>query len=240
MGRNPEARAARTRHHEIMETPLHAATALVAAHPVDVNVTPALSARNRLTCAFRPILALPHLLLVGGPIALAVMVATRDDGMFDFGAGGGVLGAVAVVIAIIAWFAIVFGSKFPPQLWELSASYLRWRVRAVAYLVLLRDEYPPFGEGPYASTLTLPRPEEPRNRLTVAFRVVLAIPQIMVVWLLGVLWFFATLAAWFNILVTGSYPESLHHFSVGMLRWSTRVEAYLLLLRDEYPPFSLD
>ena len=48
-----------------------------------------------------------------------------------------------------------------------------------------------------------------RNRLTTAFRLILAIPHL--------------------ILVGG----------VGALRWRLRVEAYLLLLVDEYPPFSL-
>ena len=42
-----------------------------ASHPVDVRVEPATEDRNRLTTAFRIILAIPHLLLVGGPIALA-------------------------------------------------------------------------------------------------------------------------------------------------------------------------
>ena len=223
-----------------MESQLHAATAPVAAHPVDVTVTPALTARNRLTCAFRPFLAIPHILLVGGPVAFAATVAMRDDGTFDLGAGGGAIGAVATIIAIIAWFAIVFGGTFPSQLWELSAYYLRWRVRAVAYLVLLTDEYPPFGEGAYPATLALPRPLAKRDVLAVAFRVILAIPQIVVVCLLGIVWLLATLVAWLHILFTGSYPEPVYRFSAGMLRWSTRVEAYLLLLRDEYPPFSLD
>ena len=39
---------------------------------------------------------------------------------------------------------------------------------------------------------------------------------------------------------TGDYPALLYEFAVGVLRWNTRVEAYFLLLRDEYPPFSLD
>jgi hypothetical protein len=56
---------------------------------------------------------------------------------------------------------------------------------------------------------------------------------------LGVAWLLATVAAWISILFTATYPEALFAFSVGALRWSTRVEAYLLLLVDEYPPFSL-
>ncbi len=210
-------------------------------HPVSVAVEPALHARNRLTCAFRPILAIPHILLVGGPIAFGIASAGRVDGeaRFEWGTGG-VLGGVALVIAIIAWFAIVFGARFPTGLWNLSAMYLGWRVRAVAYLMLLRDEYPPFGEAPYPATLGLAEPAMPRDRVTVAFRLLLALPHIVVLWFVGVAWAVCTIIAWFAILFTGSYPAPLFRFAAGALRWSTRVEAYLLLLRDEYPPFSLD
>jgi Domain of unknown function (DUF4389) len=208
---------------------------------VDVDVSPALTNRNRLTCAFRLILAIPHLLLVGGPVSFvgSYVWGTEERTRAEWGAGTGVLGAVATVIAIIAWFAIVFGGRFPDQLWSLSAFYLRWRVRAVAYLTLLRDEYPPFGDGPYPAALVLPAPTEPRNRVTVAFRLILAIPQFIAVGFLGLAWGVTTLIAWLAIIFTGNFPRSLYDFGVGVLRWSTRVEAYTLLLRDEYPPFSL-
>ena len=222
-----------------MTTPSPAVHALREAHPVDVIVTPALTSRNRLTCAFRPILAIPHLILVGGPVAFAMTWMGQSNGeRFDWGAGGGVLGAVAIVTAFIAWFAIVFTGRFPEQLWKLVAYYMRWRVHAVAYLALLRDEYPPFGEGDYPVSIRLAAPEGERDRLTVAFRLILAIPHIIVLWVLGIAWAIATLIAWFAILFTGNHPPTLYDFAVGILRWSTRVEAYLLLLRDEYPPFT--
>jgi hypothetical protein len=41
------------------------------------------------------------------------------------------------------------------------------------------------------------------------------------------------------ILFTGRYPETLYGFAIGVFAWTVRVEAYMLLLRDEYPPFSL-
>lgn len=41
------------------------------------------------------------------------------------------------------------------------------------------------------------------------------------------------------ILLTGSFPETVYGFALGVLAWTTGVEAYLLLLVDEYPPFSL-
>lgn len=210
-------------------------------HPVNVDVTPALTDRNRLTSAFRPILAIPHILLVGGPAALAISWSWRIENgrSYEWGAGTGVLGAVAAVCAIIAWFAIVFGGAYPDGLRTLAVFYLRWRVRAVAYLTLLRDEYPPFDDGVYPAGLVLRPATGPRNRLSVAFRLILAIPHMIVVMILSVGWAVTTILAWLSILATGNYPPSLYHFGVGVLRWTTRVEAYLLLLHDEYPPFSL-
>ncbi|HEX6058895.1 MAG TPA: DUF4389 domain-containing protein [Gemmatimonadaceae bacterium] len=210
-------------------------------HPVHLDVQPALEDRNRLTTAFRIVLAVPHLLLVGAPVALTLSWSSGGQGEsgLEWGAGG-VLGAAAAVVAILAWFAILFTGRHPEGLWSFAAFYLRWRVRAVAYMALLRDEYPPFGDGAYAAALEIARPEGPRDRVTVAFRPILAIPQILAVWLLGIAWAFTTVVAWFAILLTGRFPEGLARFGVGVLRWNTRVEAYLLLLRDEYPPFSLE
>jgi hypothetical protein len=208
-------------------------------YPVDVSLAPVLTERNRLTCAFRPLLALPHVLLVGGPLAIAGSSWWRvgEWPRIEWGAPTGVLGAMAAVVAFISWFAILFTGAHPPGLWNLAAYYLRWRVRAISYLTLLRDEYPPFADSPYPATLVLAPPIAPRNRLTVALRIFLAIPQIIVVSLLGVAWAVTTIVAWVNLLFTGNYPRRLYQFGVAMLRWSTRVEAYVLLLRDEYPPF---
>jgi hypothetical protein len=211
-------------------------------HCVDVNVSPSFANRNRLTSAFRPILAIPHLLLVGGPGALALSLAWGDASRprVEWGATTGVLGAVAAVCALIAWFAIVFGAGYPEGLRALALFYLRWRVRSAAYFMLLRDEYPPFGDGEYPASLAFEPPTEAaRNRWSVGCRLLLVIPQAIVVWGLAIVWMITTFVAWCSIIVTGEYPEPLFRFGVGALRWSTRVEAYLLLLHDEYPPFSL-
>ena len=213
-----------------------------AIHPVGIHVDPALERRNRLTTAFRIILAIPHLILVGGPLAVAFAwgAAGGPDTHYDASAGGGVLGAVAAVCGIIAWFAIVFTGRHPPGLWRMAAFYLRWRVRAAAYLTLLRDEYPPFGEDAYPATLDLAPAPTNRNRLSVAFRLILAIPHLIVIPFLGIAWGFTTMVAWFAILFTGRFPAGLYHFGVGVLQWNIRVEAYVLLLHDEYPPFRLE
>jgi len=209
--------------------------------PLELHVQPALTDRNRLTTLLRLVLAIPHLLLVGGPVAGALSWGWRADAGRNPGwtAGGGVLGAVAFIAALIAWFAIVLTGRHPEGLWDLAAFYLRWRVRAIAYVSLLRDEYPPFGDGAYPAELIIRRPVAKRDRVSVAFRLILAIPQLVVLWALSVAWAITTMIAWFAILFTGRYPTTLYDFGVGALRWNIRVEAYLLLLDDEYPPFSL-
>jgi len=50
----------------------------------------------------------------------------------------------------------------------------------------------------------------------------------------SVIWFIS----FWVILFTGKYPRGMFDFVVGYSRWSWRVNAYLYLLRDEYPPFS--
>ncbi|HKJ92768.1 MAG TPA: DUF4389 domain-containing protein, partial [Longimicrobiales bacterium] len=70
-------------------------------------------------------------------------------------------------------------------------------------------------------------------------RVFLALPHLFLLSFLGVVWSFTTALAWAFILITGRYPDLLYGFALGMLAWTTRVEGYVLLLRDEYPPFTL-
>jgi len=73
-------------------------------YPVSVALEPALTNRNRLTTAFRLILAIPHVILVGG---VGLGTAGQDDQRTTIGGEGGLLGAVAIVLAIVSWFTIV-------------------------------------------------------------------------------------------------------------------------------------
>lgn len=210
-------------------------------YPVSIHVRPAIEGRNRLTAFFRFFLALPHIILVGGPVAFATMVSYQTDssGHWEYGSNGGLLGAVVAIATLFAWLSILFAGRHPDGLWKLSAFYMRWRIKATAYLTLLRDEYPPFGDGEYPAWLEASKPDGPRNRLTVFFRPILAIPHIIVLAFLSIAWAFSTALGWASILIMGRYPEPLYGFAIGVWAWSTRVEAYVLLLRDEYPPFTL-
>jgi len=80
----------------------------------------------------------------------------------------------------------------------------------------------------------------PQRRLTVAFRIILAIPQFIVLYFLFIAAFFVLVIGWFGALFMGRLPEWVHSFVSGVVRWTTRVYAYMYLLTDRYPPFSLD
>jgi len=79
----------------------------------------------------------------------------------------------------------------------------------------------------------------PQSRVTVLFRIFMAIPQLIVVYMLGVAAYVITFIGWFGALFTGRLPVFAADFLTGYLRWLSRVYAYLYLLTDEYPPFTL-
>ena len=69
---------------------------------------------------------------------------------------------------------------------------------------------------------------------------ILAIPQVIVLGLVGIGAFFMFLYAWLSVLITERYPRNAYDFLVGTGRWATRLNAYILFMADEYPPFSMD
>ncbi|HZT78501.1 MAG TPA: DUF4389 domain-containing protein [Vicinamibacterales bacterium] len=205
-------------------------------YPVTITVDRKLTGRDRLTTAFRIILAIPHIILVGG---LGIAVGFRVNASESLGSHGGILGFVAFLLAVVSWFTLVISGSHIPAIRQFTTFYMRWRVRALAYLMLLEDAYPPFGDAPYPASYDVVDPPV-RDRLTVAFRIILAIPHFIVLFFLLFAWWITAVFAWFAILITTTYPDGLYTFAVGCLRWLLRVESYVLLLVDEYPPFSLD
>jgi hypothetical protein len=67
----------------------------------------------------------------------------------------------------------------------------------------------------------------------------LAIPHYIVLVVLVIGAFFAAITAFFAVLFTARYPGGLFNYAVGVMRWGQRVGAYVLLMTDRYPPFSL-
>jgi hypothetical protein len=73
---------------------------------------------------------------------------------------------------------------------------------------------------------------EGRNRLTAAFRLILAIPHFIVLALLGVALLVVGVIAFVAVSCTGRWPDGLRDFALGVGRWWLRFEAYLVLLTD--------
>src|SRR5262249_5614674 len=100
-------------------------------YPVAVSVAPLHRNRNRLTVAFRLILYIPHLFLVGG-IGIGAAYGARGS---RFGVSGeaGLLGAAALVLAIVSWFTLVFTGQHILGIRQFTHFYLRLRLRALSY-----------------------------------------------------------------------------------------------------------
>ena len=156
------------------------------------------------------------------------------------------LESVAAVVAFISWFVILFTGKLPEGLANLQMMYIRYSTRALSYAGFLHDQYPPFefsseaaepGGTPVAVSF---QPQlENRNRLTVGLRIIWAIPILIFTAVVGFVSFLLWIVAFFAVLFTGSWPAGLRDFVVKVIRLSVRVNAYMFLLTDEYPPFEL-
>ncbi len=158
---------------------------------------------------------------------------------------------VAQILGFFAWCAIIVTGRYPMAMWRFNFTFINWMAQVIAYSGLLRDEYPRLGPGSYpVAVRSAPYPaaegEEPRedmpppvsSRWRVGLRGALALPQVVIVSFVNLVGAAAILVQWFAILFSGRRPEGLSDFIAAVLRWNTRVIAYLLFIRDEYPPYS--
>lgn len=77
------------------------------------------------------------------------------------------------------------------------------------------------------------------NRWTTFFRLLLAIPWMIVAVFWGIVLIFTHLIAWIAIIITGRYPQGLYDLNAGIVRFSVRTSAWIYLQTDEWPPFGL-
>ena len=155
-------------------------------------------------------------------------------------------GIVAGVFLVIGWFAALLTGRLPASLADFLAGYLRFQWRVSAYLLGFTVVYPSFGlptgraePGGDGAILSI-GPATSLSRLTVLFRYFMVIPQLIVLYFVGIAAYVMLVVGWFAVLFTGRWPEGMRNFVVGYFRWSTRVSAYFYMLTDVYPPFALD
>jgi hypothetical protein len=136
---------------------------------------------------------------------------------------------------------IIFRQRYPRWWFDFTRELARFETRVGAYAGLLTDLYPSTIEAQSVHLdIDYPDAEKDLNRWLPLIKWFLAIPHYFIMLFLIPASIFATILAWFAILVTGKYPRALFDFNVGVIRWGQRVAAYaFMLITDQYPPFSL-
>lgn len=187
---------------------------------------------NRLTTGLRFLWIIP----IG---VIAALVASGSISME--GRGYSWSWAVGGILFLPVLLMLLSRQKYPRWWFDWNLELSRFMARVGAYAMLLRDEYPSTDEE-QAVHLNFAYPDAKQlNRWLPIVKWFLAIPHWIVLYFLWIAAWVCVIISWFAILFTGRYPRSLFDFVVGVNRWSLRVSAYaLLLITDEYPPFSLD
>ena len=185
-----------------------------------------------LTSFLRPLTFIPIgivLALLSGPTAAGGHA--RDAVLVG---SGGLLFLPTVLM-------LVFRRKYPRWWFEWNLELTRFSTRCLAYLALLRDEYPSTDqEQAVHLELWYPDVATELNRYLPLIKWLLAIPHYIVLAFLALAAVVCVVVAWFAILLTGRYPRGLFDFVTGVFRYSLRVMAYAFLLTtDRYPPFGL-
>jgi hypothetical protein len=186
-------------------------------YPVQLDVEYPEEPRNRLTTFFRLILMIPI-------VIMAILVSWS-----------------AGLLSLATLLMILFRKKYPRWWFDFNLELLRFSTRVNAYVLLLRDEYPSTDDDQAVSLeISYPDAESQLNRFMPLIKWFLAIPHYVVIYVLSICALVVMVIAWFAILIVGRYPPGLFNFSVGVMRWETRVNAYMVLLTtDRYPPFRL-
>jgi hypothetical protein len=216
-------------------------------YPVDVEL-PEPGPQARWKTAIRIILAIPALLLAS---ALASAGgggggggSQGDDGetwVYVIGGSGG----VAAVCAFLGWFAILALGRMPTGMRDLSAYSIGYTAQAWSYVLLLSDRYPSADPERVGPTWALPAhpvrievaDDGRRSRLTVFFRLLLALPHFVWFALWTVLALLAAFLNWLVALVTGRSAGALHRFLAAYIRYITHLGAFVLLVANPFPGF---
>jgi hypothetical protein len=129
------------------------------------------------------------------------------------------------------------------------AGYIRYLTHLEAYFLLAANPFPsfyPFGEQAYPVDLHIDPPER-QNRWKVFFRLLLAIPALLIgstlmfggarsgTYFAGGLAFLVAFLGWFSALARARLPRGMRDLLVYCLGYAAQLSAYLFLITDRYP-----
>lgn len=182
-------------------------------HPVEIRDTPDDGQRDRLTVFFRLLLAFPHFIWLI------------------------LWGIAALLVAIVNWIATLIRGRSPDSLHGFLAAYTRYQTHVLAFVSLVSNPFPGFvgRAGSYPLDVAI-APPATQGRWGVAFRIVLALPAMILSSAIGTLVWVVGFLGWFAALFTGRMPSGLRNLGAFALRYSAQTGAYAYgLLTDRYP-----
>lgn len=188
---------------------------------------------NRMTTAFRLVVAVPVLLVLAA-VSGGTWQWSHEAGSTAAAGAGGLLFFGPLLM-------ILFRRKYPRWWFDFNLELQRFTNRACAYVALMDDRYPSTTEEQSVHLdYDYPDAERELNRWLPLVKWFLAIPHYVALVALGAVAAVGVVVAWFAILFTGRYPRRIFEFVAGVLRWSNRVTGYAFaLVTDRYPPFRL-
>jgi hypothetical protein len=150
------------------------------------------------------------------------------------------------VLTLISFFTVLFTKEIPRPLFDAIAMTYRYEWRAMSYALFMHEDYPPFDFRPASAddgaerhtTLSLTYPDQ-LNRWAPLYKWFLAIPHYFVTLALAVAAVCSLVVGFFAVVFTGTFPLGPRDFIVDAWRYGLRVQAYVGLLTDQYPPFAL-
>lgn len=183
-------------------------------YEADLNPTP-----NRWTTFFRLILAIPW-----------IIVAIFWE-------------LLAVFTHVFAWVAVVILGRYPEWLYRFNSGVVRFYIRAYAWIYLQTDVWPPFGladDPSYPIRVNVAPRAAKQSRLKAFFRIILAIPMLIVSYAINYVHLGAALLAWVTIVFRGYMPEGVHSMLTFVNGFYARLYGYIALLTDDYPPIGVE
>lgn len=145
------------------------------------------------------------------------------------------VGIAAAVVVVIGWVATLIIGWLPEWIEDFLALYVGYETRVGASVFLLVDHYPPFLAADPGYPARIDVRLRAQNRLGVLFRLILAIPALIVEAVLACGWAVLAFFVWLVVLVTGRTPRAVFEANAAVLRYSYRLRAYLYLLTSSYP-----
>ena len=148
------------------------------------------------------------------------------------------------VVGIINFWSILITGKMIRSMFDFQLNLMRWSLRVSARSMNLCDGYPAFGmtHNDTDVVLDIEYPEA-SNRVSVLLRAMFGLfyvllPHAFILFFMQIGVIFVRMIAFWAVLFTGKYPQGMHAYMVGVIRWNVRVNAFMSYLTDTYPPFS--